>query len=159
MAGKPHQTKIDGLLGNETALRGARRFYQPQLCPRLGVGAGSTRLLPGFDLEVTKVAREQLPFVSKNELLEIVPDSQPGPGKPMRLGVVLSGGPAPGGHNVIAGLFHAAKRAHPDLHTLQSLLDSNPELRDPQLHERYWSDVHSDDARARWVEPDLASMP
>ena len=32
----------------------------------------------------------------------------------MRLGVVLSGGPAPGGHNVIAGLFHAAKRAHPD---------------------------------------------
>jgi diphosphate-dependent phosphofructokinase len=27
---------------------------------------------------------------------------------------VLSGGPAPGGHNVIAGLFDAAKRAHPD---------------------------------------------
>jgi hypothetical protein len=56
-------------------------------------------------------------------------------------------------------MLDAAKRAHPDLHTLQSLLDSNPELRDPQLHERYWSDVHSDDARARWVEPDLASMP
>ena len=27
---------------------------------------------------------------------------------------MLSGGPAPGGHNVIAGLYHAAKRAHPD---------------------------------------------
>ena len=57
------------------------------------------------------MAREQLPFVSKNELVEIVPDSQARPGKIMRLGVVLSGGPAPGGHNVIAGLFDAVKKA------------------------------------------------
>jgi len=113
MAGKPRQTKIETLLGNETAFRAARRSYQPHLCPRLAPGAGLTRPLDGFDLEVLKVAREQLPFVSKNRLVEIVPDSQPHPGKPRRLGIVLSGGPAPGGHNVIAGLFHAAKRAHP----------------------------------------------
>ena len=81
MAGKPRQTKIEALLGNETALRTARRSYQPHLCPRLAAGTGSTRPLPGFDLDVIKVAREQLPFVSKNELLEIVPDSQPHPGK------------------------------------------------------------------------------
>jgi len=114
MAGKTRQTKIEALLGNQTALREARRSYQPHLCPRLAAGAGSTRPLPGFALDVNKVAREQLPFVSKNELVEIVPDSQPRPGKVMRLGVVLSGGPAPGGHNVIAGLFEAAKRANPD---------------------------------------------
>src|SRR3989339_206956 len=114
MTGKPRQSKIEALLGNETALRAARRSYQPLLCPRLAAGAGSTRPLPGFDLEVIRVAREQLPFVCKNQLVEIVPDSRPRPGKPMRLGVVLSGGPAPGGHNVIAGLFQAAKRAHPD---------------------------------------------
>ncbi|MBU4233152.1 MAG: diphosphate--fructose-6-phosphate 1-phosphotransferase [Desulfobacterales bacterium] len=114
MAGKPRQTKIEALLGNETALRAARRSYQPHLCPRLAAGIGSTRPLPGFALDVIRVAREQLPFVSKNELVEIVPDSQPRPGKIIRLGVVLSGGPAPGGHNVIAGLFQAAKRAHPD---------------------------------------------
>ncbi len=35
---------------------------------------GLTRPLAGFDLEVIKVAREQLPFVSKNKLVEIVPD-------------------------------------------------------------------------------------
>ena len=72
MAGKTRQTKIEALLGNETAFRAARRSYQPHLCPRLAAGAGSTRPLPGFDLDVMKVSREQLPFVSKNQLLEIV---------------------------------------------------------------------------------------
>ena len=32
--------------------------------------------------------------------------------KPYKIGVVLSGGPAPGGHNVIAGLLDAMKRAN-----------------------------------------------
>jgi len=118
MAGESRQTPIEALLGNETAFRAARRSYQPHLCPRLAAGPGLTRPLEGFDLEVMKVAREQLPFVSKNKLVEIIPDSQPRPGKPLRLGIVLSGGPAPGGHNVIAGVFHAAKRAHPDSQVL-----------------------------------------
>lgn len=30
------------------------------------------------------------------------------------IGIVFSGGPAPGGHNVIAGLYDAAKKANPD---------------------------------------------
>eukprot|EP00298_Acanthocystis_sp_HF-20_P013097 c20205_g1_i4.p1 GENE.c20205_g1_i4~~c20205_g1_i4.p1 ORF type:complete len:1220 (+),score=639.22 c20205_g1_i4:36-3662(+) len=34
--------------------------------------------------------------------------------KPLRIGVVLSGGQAPGGHNVIAGIFDGAKLVHPD---------------------------------------------
>jgi pyrophosphate--fructose-6-phosphate 1-phosphotransferase len=114
MAGKPRQTKIEALLGNETAFRAARRSYQPHLCPPLAAGTGSTRPLKDFALDVMKVAREQLPFVSKNKLLKIVPDPSPRQVTPRRLGIVLSGGPAPGGHNVIAGLFHAAKRAHPD---------------------------------------------
>ena len=113
MTGKSRQTSIEALLGNETAFRAGRRSYQPHLCPRLAAGPGSTRPLPGFDLEVLKVAQEQLPFVSQNKLVEIVPDSRPGPNRPLRLGIVLSGGPAPGGHNVIAGLFHAATRANP----------------------------------------------
>ena len=77
-------------------------------------GPAVTRPLDGVALEVLKVAQEQLPFVSKNPLLEIVPEDQPRKDVPRRLGIVLSGGPAPGGHNVIAGLYHAAKRAHPD---------------------------------------------
>ena len=31
----------------------------------------------------------------------------------MRIGVILSGGPAPGGHNVIAGIFDGLKAANP----------------------------------------------
>ncbi|MHB9075761.1 MAG: diphosphate--fructose-6-phosphate 1-phosphotransferase [Desulfobaccales bacterium] len=114
MAGEPRQTVIEALLGNETTLRAGRRFYQPHLCPRLAAGIGQARPMDGVDLEVLKVAQEQLPFVSKNPLLEVRPEDQPRKGLPRRIGVVLSGGPAPGGHNVIAGLYHAAKRAHPD---------------------------------------------
>ena len=51
--------------------------------------------------------------MSQNRLLEITPGGQAAP-KPRRLGIVLSGGPAPGGHNVIAGVFEAAKKDHPD---------------------------------------------
>jgi diphosphate-dependent phosphofructokinase len=113
MAGESRQDNLEELLGNDTAMRGERRRYQPPLCPGLDAGSGEMRPLDGFDLEVLKVAQEQLPFVSKNRLVEVIPDG-PRQATARRIGVVLSGGPAPGGHNVIAGLFHAAKRAHPD---------------------------------------------
>ena len=34
--------------------------------------------------------------------------------KPLNIGVILSGGQAPGGHNVIAGLYDGIKACHPD---------------------------------------------
>lgn len=40
--------------------------------------------------------------------------NQEGERKPLKVGVVLSGGQAPGGHNVIAGLFDALKTHHKD---------------------------------------------
>lgn len=33
--------------------------------------------------------------------------------RPLRVGLVLSGGPAPGGHNVIAGVYDYINSAHP----------------------------------------------
>jgi pyrophosphate--fructose-6-phosphate 1-phosphotransferase len=36
------------------------------------------------------------------------------PEKPLNVGVILSGGQAPGGHNVISGLFDGLKGIHPD---------------------------------------------
>ncbi|WP_294082303.1 diphosphate--fructose-6-phosphate 1-phosphotransferase [Proteiniphilum sp. UBA5384] len=41
-------------------------------------------------------------------------DGQPGVSAPVNVGVILSGGQAPGGHNVIAGIFDGIKRLHPD---------------------------------------------
>jgi len=115
MSGDDSHDTIEKLLGTETTFREERRAYQPQLCPALAGGTGVTRILAGFDLEVLKVATEELPHVSQNQLVEIAPaEGQSRQETPRRLGIVLSGGPAPGGHNVIAGVFEAAKRAHPD---------------------------------------------
>lgn len=39
---------------------------------------------------------------------------KPGTDTPHNVGVILSGGQAPGGHNVIAGIFDGIRRLHPD---------------------------------------------
>ncbi len=106
------QAAISELLQPETPFARERRAYQPRLCPCLKE-TGATRPLAGPELEPLKVARDQLPFVSQNQLLEVIP-GKPLAAGPRRLGIVLSGGPSPGGHNVITGLFEAAKRAHPE---------------------------------------------
>ncbi|MDO5522627.1 MAG: diphosphate--fructose-6-phosphate 1-phosphotransferase [Bacteroidia bacterium] len=41
-------------------------------------------------------------------------DGEMGTESPVNVGVILSGGQAPGGHNVIAGIFDGIKRLHPD---------------------------------------------
>jgi pyrophosphate--fructose-6-phosphate 1-phosphotransferase len=112
---KYSQGNIAELLSNESPIRAERRSYQPPLCLRLRSGTGITQPLPGIKLEVLRITQEQLPFVSQNKLLEIVPqEGKPRPEQPRRIGIVLSGGPAPGGHNVIGGVFDALKQAHPD---------------------------------------------
>lgn len=49
-------------------------------------------------------------------IVELVKDEsqQSQPFRPLKVGVVLSGGQAPGGHNVISGLFDALKAMNPD---------------------------------------------
>jgi pyrophosphate--fructose-6-phosphate 1-phosphotransferase len=62
----------------------------------------------------------QLPKIINNGVQVIVGCDDPDPAvktgyaKARRIGIVFSGGPAPGGHNVIAGLFDAAKKANPN---------------------------------------------
>ena len=41
-----------------------------------------------------------------------------GIGKEINIGVILSGGQAPGGHNVIAGLYDAMHKSHLDSHLI-----------------------------------------
>jgi len=107
------QAIINDLLQDDSPMRLERLAYQPPLIPVFREGVGALRPLEGFNLEVLKAARDQLPFVSGNKLVQVVPGDVLQE-HPRRLGIVLSGGPAPGGHNVIAGVFEAAKRAHPD---------------------------------------------
>ncbi len=110
-----HPQAIQALLSEESPIRAERRSYQPPLCAILQKGVGVTQPMAEAELEVLKAAQEQLPWVSRNQLVEIIPHpGQPRPSPPRRIGLVLSGGPAPGGHNVIAGLFEAAQQAHPE---------------------------------------------
>ena len=73
-----------------------------------------------YEFHIHPAAREQLPHIIDNKVQQITGvdslDSRHAADytKPRNIGIVFSGGPAPGGHNVIAGLFDAMKKANPD---------------------------------------------
>ena len=56
--------------------------------------------------------QELFSHLDENWILKFDPSDSPLPSSPLRIGVVLSGGPAPGGHNVVAGLFDAIGEWH-----------------------------------------------
>lgn len=100
-----------------SALERARLSYEPRLPAILQRGirkiavveAGASR--PPADADAI---RKDFPKTCGQPLLRFVEGSGPKEAKPLRVGVVLSGGQAPGGHNVIIGLFDALKRFHGD---------------------------------------------
>lgn len=55
----------------------------------------------------------------------------------------------------------SALRRHPEIGSLDELVEAAPELDDPGLQYRYWSPevLKSDRARQRWVAPDRAPLP
>lgn len=93
-------------------LQQARLHYHPKL-PRIlqnfgGISAvkdaAQTTLLP----QIGKL----FPLTGHASSLKFVKGSQQH--RPLHIGVVLSGGQAPGGHNVITGLYDAIKKLHPE---------------------------------------------
>lgn len=55
--------------------------------------------------------RELFPFTYGAPIAKFTEGTNTSPSNPRKIGVVLSGGQAPGGHNVIAGIFDASKNA------------------------------------------------
>ncbi|KAL8441083.1 hypothetical protein Emag_007471 [Eimeria magna] len=75
--------------------------------------------------DVKRQLKAFFPATFGKKYVELVPSMTSGPSSPrepqehalskaLRIGIVLSGGPAPGGHNVIAGLFDFVKQRHPE---------------------------------------------
>jgi pyrophosphate--fructose-6-phosphate 1-phosphotransferase len=64
---------------------------------------------PGNDFEIKRI----FPNTYGLPLVHIVSGAGELESSPITVGVVLSGGPAPGGHNAIAGLYDALKAANP----------------------------------------------
>jgi len=72
----------------------------------------------GYNFEIDNEAKKSLPKIIENKVQKIVGLDAPDESfkkeysKKRSIGLVFSGGPAPGGHNVIAGLYDAAKKAN-----------------------------------------------
>ncbi|MBQ2870802.1 diphosphate--fructose-6-phosphate 1-phosphotransferase [bacterium] len=94
-----------------------RLQYQPKLPKALQAGIKSLDLVEG---SATQSVRDQ------EEIKALFPNCYGGPtvtfnaseeeviSEKRNIGVILSGGQAPGGHNVIAGLYDAIKQANPE---------------------------------------------
>jgi len=71
-----------------------------------------------YNFGISKEAMKSLPKIIENKVQKIVGADSPDESfkkeycKRRNIGLVFSGGPAPGGHNVIAGLYDAAKKAN-----------------------------------------------
>ncbi|MBT8342437.1 MAG: phosphofructokinase [Desulfatitalea sp.] len=98
----------------------ARCTFKPRICDVFQADYTGLTTKEQFRFEIDPEARRQLPKIINNKVQTVVKLPSPddafvqGYTRPRRIGIVFSGGPAPGGHNVIAGLYDAAKRANPD---------------------------------------------
>lgn len=103
-----------------SALQTARKAYQPKLPPVLRQGPAAVKIAFGQGTEsVADQARVKalFPKTYGQPVAEFVAGESSLRG-PLTVGVVLSGGQAPGGHNVIAGIFDGVKAIHKDSRVL-----------------------------------------
>lgn len=96
-------------------LQQLRVSYQPKLPKALRTGKVKIELgapsQPATDQDQIKAL---FPSTYGQPLAKIVESTDVLNNQPVKVGVVLSGGQAPGGHNVIAGLFDALVAANPE---------------------------------------------
>ena len=97
-----------------------RSQYIPPKCHVFSKSYTELRDNDDFKFIIDREARKQLPDIINNRVQMIVGLDSPEESfkarycKKRNIGIVFSGGPAPGGHNVIAGLYDAAKKANPE---------------------------------------------
>ena len=97
-----------------------RRKYDPPKCKVFESPYTLLEDTDRFEFTIDREARKQLPGIIDNKVQTLSGVDKPGEpfkekySKKRNIGIVFSGGPAPGGHNVIAGLYDAAKKANPE---------------------------------------------
>lgn len=98
----------------KSALQMARASYEPKLpqglCGNISIKEGEPTQSVGDQEEIKKL----FPNTYGLPLVEFVPGCDKATTKKMNLGVILSGGQAPGGHNVICGIFDELKKLNAD---------------------------------------------
>ena len=96
-----------------SALQKARSSYQPKLPKGL---RGNVDIIEGAPTESVGDQAEikrLFPHTYGMPLVEFAPAKEVKEYAPINVGVILSGGQAPGGHNVICGLFDELKKQNP----------------------------------------------
>ncbi len=98
----------------KSALQKARASYQPKLPIALTGPVKAVLGKPTQSVANQEEIQKLFPQTYGLPELHFEKNSNPAPGRPINVGVILSGGQAPGGHNVISGLFDGIKRIHRD---------------------------------------------
>jgi pyrophosphate--fructose-6-phosphate 1-phosphotransferase len=95
-----------------------RRLYQPPICDVFSKPFSCLVDADCYRFEIDREAKQKLPKIINAKVVRIkgvesLSDSEKKAfQKKRKIGIVFSGGPAPGGHNVIAGLYDSAKKAN-----------------------------------------------
>ena len=96
-----------------SALQQARAAYQPKLPKALQGAVKVQEGAPTQSVDNQEEIKALFPNTYGMPLVEFVP-GETGNAKQMNVGIILSGGQAPGGHNVISGLFDQVKKLNPN---------------------------------------------
>jgi pyrophosphate--fructose-6-phosphate 1-phosphotransferase len=97
----------------KSLLQKARAQYQPKLPKGLKGAVSVKEGAPTHSVGDQEEIKKLFPNTYGMPLIEFVPGEESANRK-MNVGVILSGGQAPGGHNVICGIFDAVKKMNPE---------------------------------------------
>ncbi len=97
----------------KSALQIARAAYQPKLPAGLRAGVSIKEGEPTQSVGDQAEIKALFPNTYGMPLVEFVPTDEKKEYAPINIGVILSGGQAPGGHNVICGLYDELKKQNP----------------------------------------------
>jgi len=98
----------------KSALQIARAAYQPKVPKTLKGNVAVQEGTPTQSVSDQEAVKKLFPNTYGMPVIQFVESNKPMGEKPINAGVILSGGQAPGGHNVIAGIFDGLKDLHPD---------------------------------------------
>lgn len=97
----------------KSALQIARAAYRPKLPKGLRGNVSIKEGAPTQSVGDQEEIRRLFPNTYGMPLVEFVPSEEAKTYEPMNIGIILSGGQAPGGHNVICGLFDELRKQNP----------------------------------------------
>lgn len=97
----------------KSALQIERAAYQPKLPKALRGAVKVKEGEPTHSVDNQEEIKKLFPYTYGMPIVEFEPCEE-AMGKKMNVGIILSGGQAPGGHNVITGLFDQVKKLNPE---------------------------------------------